>query len=1173
MQVVLEDNKGFDNVAVEKGTWLVMSAELRHQPSISARYEMSRPLKQDFEQRSGPDLVPAIGIDDGEHYLLRIYPKTGTAVDEDVRAILSGTLRRFRRVFAAAHMRDLFVEAVELVSDDAAVAIVLAASGASLDCLPAREWNDLQSTALENAGRAKIWLGIKRIAEALNACHEAGLVHGTIGRSAIYLENGPTTFRLCGCEAAVAIGDPDLGHAVRALGHTEALSFRRDWADLGRMASELLGIATDSTSASDTRYIMLGAEKQLLQNMLVPAVHRHIDGRTIISDIAAVAEELARIGTSTDSILLAYPDRRVIQSDIPSVVSGAISPDDTNKLLQFVTDDLAKSTTRVARSAPSHCDVQLISDHACYDLRRVDDRIARIVGCRPRESDDHVQGAQALVPQVRVVLNRREADADCRRAGHGAGSWVNLSGEETEGNAPKRGPASTVWYALVLSEVFSLLSQRFRAYPVTVHDTGGAGGLIIKSRLEPQTDAARAELGLQSAAIELAREMAFHDGSIEWTLSEFDGIGSGPTGAPTLDFDEVTRGDGEQAYRFSSDRLINGFTPRYLRPKPDKGLLQVVSRRLASVVAARDQNDLLRALDDPRRVRADSLIAEIASPGSPPANLDVSKHVAWHAIKRGAALNLVIGPPGVGKSFFVAELIASILNATPDARILVSVQNHEALALMERSLKQRLTAAQRIVVRAERTDVEVDDTSVRADTRRLLWPIAEGNASGLNGSQRGRIADALRGHGGTERHRRDAAAILRDTDHLVMRAADVTLATTNSHRIEALVSDGEQFDWVIVEEAARASGGELIGPLLLGNRRVLVGDHRQLPPFDAQLREKLYGEQAANCLLRDAVERLEVLADIPPEISEALQTIRDNDWLRGDVLGTAARLETPFQTIAEREEATSRSSGEASSEPVTMLREQRRMHPAICNLVSNTFYGGALVSSEQIAVRQDPVVVGRPDIASPLVLLDLPALSRSNEKAIETRKGTSWVNQAEVDAVIASLREMRPRDGTNATLAVLSPYKGQVELLARRLAPDISSGDDGQYTLHGFESAKGDGVFAHTVDGFQGGEADLVIVSLVRNNQQVGHGAVGFLRNRQRLNVLLSRARHKLVLATSARFLRHAVDGTDPDRLGGTELRVFRDILDEIESSSGVTLHDGRMAATQVTMTGNGDFA
>lgn len=1118
-------------------------------------------------------MVPAVGVEDGEQYVLRVYPKTGAAVDDDVRALLSGTLRRIRRILASARMRDLFVEPVELVSDDNAFAIALVASGRTLNCLSEREWRELQTLALENTGRAEVWLGIKRIAEALDACHGAGLVHGGICRSSIAMENGPKTLRLSNCEAAVAIGDKDFGHAAHALGHTEVLSFRRDWADLGRLASELLGIETEPLKNLEHRYILLDAERQLLQKMLAPPIHRHVNGQGIIADIQDVALELKRIGTSTSSVLLAYPERRVLLSDIPSVVSGAISPDDTNKLLQYVTDDLAKSTTRVARTAPNHCDIQLITDQACYDLKRADDRVARIVGCRRRASDDHLQGAQTLVPQVQVVLNRKEANAECRRAGHGAGSWGNLVGAGAGVDASEsRGPAASVWYALVLSEIFSLLSQRFRAYPVTVLETAKDGGLIIKSRIEPETDAARAELGLQPAALELAREMAFYDGSIEWTLSETDGIGGGPAVAPNLDFDGVTTVNGEKAYRFSPDRPINAFTPRYLRPKPDKGLLQAVSRRLSSIVAARDNNELLRALDDPRRVRADPLIAEIAPPAPPPANLDTSKFAAWRAIGRGAALNLVVGPPGVGKSFFITELVASILEVTPDARILVSSQNHEALALMERTLKERLKTAKRVVIRAERADVDIEDTTLRAEARQLLWSIAKGETSSLNGSQRDRVSNALKGRVSNERQQREAAAILRDTDHLIMRAADVTLATANSHRIEALVSDGEQFDWVIVEEAARASGGELIGPLLLGNRRLMVGDHHQLPPFDAQMREKLYAEQAANCLLRDARERLEVLPDLPSEVSDALQTLQDDDWLRGDVLGTAARLETPFQTIAERERAAPPTSEGAPLGPVTMLREQRRMHPAICELVSNTFYDGALVSSEAIAQRKDPIFVRRQDLASPLVLLDLPALSRSSNEAIERRKGTSWVNEAEVRSVAACLREMRPCNGQRATLAVLSPYKGQVELLARSLESTILAGDTGLRTLNGFESAKGDGEFAHTVDGFQGAEADLVIVSLVRNNQKVGHSAVGFLRNRQRLNVLLSRARHKLVLVTSARFLRHAVDGTDPDQLGGTELRVFRDLLNEFERGCQFTLDDGRVAATQITLSGKGEF-
>lgn len=329
-----------------------MRTKPRHQLDISVRYELTRPILPNGSESSGPLLVPAVGVEDGEQYVLRVYPKTGAAVDDDVRSLLSGTLRRIRRILASARMRDLFVEPVELVSDDTAFAIALVASGRNLSCLSEREWSELQNLALENAGRAEVWFGIKRIAEALDACHGAGLVHGTICRSAVAMENGPTTFRLSNCEAAVAIGDKDFGHAAYALGHTEILSFRRDWADLGRLASELFGIENEPSNNLEQRYILLDAERQLLQKLLAPPIHRHVDGQGIISDIQAVAQELKRIGASTSSVLLAYPDRRVLLSDIPSVVSGAISPDDTNKLLQFVTDDLAKSTTRVARTAP-----------------------------------------------------------------------------------------------------------------------------------------------------------------------------------------------------------------------------------------------------------------------------------------------------------------------------------------------------------------------------------------------------------------------------------------------------------------------------------------------------------------------------------------------------------------------------------------------------------------------------------------------------------------------------------------------------------------------------------------------------------------------------------------------------------------------------------------------------
>jgi hypothetical protein len=67
-----------------------------------------------------------------------------------------------------------------------------------------------------------------------------------------------------------------------------------------------------------------------------------------------------------------------------------------------------------------------------------------------------------------------------------------------------------------------------------------------------------------------------------------------------------------------------------------------------------------------------------------------------------------------------------------------------------------------------------------------------------------------------------------------------------------------------------------------------------------------------------------------------------------------------------------------------------------------------------------------------------------------------------------------------------------------------------------------------TVDEFQGGEADIVIVSLVRNNALVPWASVGFLKEANRMDVLLSRARHKLIIVGSWRFWETRCDQYTP---------------------------------------------
>jgi len=105
--------------------------------------------------------------------------------------------------------------------------------------------------------------------------------------------------------------------------------------------------------------------------------------------------------------------------------------------------------------------------------------------------------------------------------------------------------------------------------------------------------------------------------------------------------------------------------------------------------------------------------------------------------------------------------------------------------------------------------------------------------------------------------------------------------------------------------------------------------------------------------------------------------------------------------------------------------------------------------------------------------------------------------------------------------------------------------------------------FVGTVDSFQGSEADLVIVSMVRNNAKTGRSGLGFLSDPRRMNVLLSRAKSKLVLVGSMRFLREAVRGVDPD--GEKEdLRFLTTMLDVIERLQGQHAADGTPLAAVI---------
>jgi superfamily I DNA and/or RNA helicase len=196
------------------------------------------------------------------------------------------------------------------------------------------------------------------------------------------------------------------------------------------------------------------------------------------------------------------------------------------------------------------------------------------------------------------------------------------------------------------------------------------------------------------------------------------------------------------------------------------------------------------------------------------------------------------------------------------------------------------------------------------------------------------------------------------------------------------------------------------------------------------------------------------------------------------------------------------------------------MHPVICEVVSEAFYGKTLTT---YPVRADKLLAGPPPFIfvnqalprSPIVWVDLPYCQRTAGAA---EQAPNYHNPAEREAVLPLLDRLRVADVQEPpTLAVLSPYRQQAERLERAIA---SATGDRLGHLARFRSPSSTGEFAGTVDSFQGGEADLVVISLARNNPRYGSAALGFIRDPRRMNVLFSRAKWQLVIVGSLDFLR-----------------------------------------------------
>lgn len=201
---------------------------------------------------------------------------------------------------------------------------------------------------------------------------------------------------------------------------------------------------------------------------------------------------------------------------------------------------------------------------------------------------------------------------------------------------------------------------------------------------------------------------------------------------------------------------------------------------------------------------------------------------------------------------------------------------------------------------------------------------------------------------------------------------------------------------------------------------------------------------------------------------------------------------------------------ENKPEVVTLLKVQYRMNEQIMRFSSNWFYKGEVESAPQIKYR------GILDYDYPIMWLDTSEVEVGDDEPTfnEQFVGESFgrINKGEAELTLKSLEQYFTKIGKQRILdekidvGVISPYRAQVQYL-RRL---IKKGEFFKPYRHL--------ITVNTVDGFQGQERDVILISMVRAND---NGEIGFLKDLRRMNVAITRARMKLIILGNATTMCH----------------------------------------------------